>query len=539
MNSVATSRRISRTKLRSEGPPALNARATVFQVNRAEDSTSQQLEYVDEFASMYGTGNIILPPPYNPYKLFQVIERSNALRPCIDAYVTNVVKPGWEVAPMRREGKMNEGERSELLTFIDNANSEESFCAVMDKVIRDRESVGYGFLEIIRDVSGELSLLRHAKALITRLSPLVKQEVLVEYTIQRGRRVSTVKEFRKFRRFCQKVQGETVWFKEFGDPRKLNRTTGLFEHDPGYTAGNEATEIFHFKLPSNEPYGVPRWINQLPSVIGSREAEECNMRYFEDNTVPPMLLTVAGGRLTAQSFNELSRVLGAADVGKSRQNKIMLLEAVGVADNMDQNATPPTLKVEKLTDARQSDSLFKDYDEANMAKVRSAWRLGGVIVGQGGDANYANSQVAVALAESQVFGPDRSEIDEILNKMLVSHVRGLHMTSIKLVSRVPAITSPETTIKALTALNVMGGVTPRTAIVSANTFLQAELPEYPKKGEAGYEAWMDTPITITLRSAAKTQAEQSAKDQAAKDLEADGDIGLQVPEHGKEGEALP
>lgn len=539
MTTPSNSRRIKRTALRSDVAPRTSARGTIIQVQRQESDTSQQLELVDEFSSMYGTGDIILPPPYSPHKLFQVIERSNALRPCIDAYVTNVVKPGWEVAPMRREGKMNEGEKAELLTVVENANSQESLAAVMDKVIRDRESVGYGFIELIRDIGGEVTLIRHAQAIKTRLAPLVKQEVLVEYTILRGRREKQIKEFVRFRRFCQRVQGITVWFKEFGDPRKMNRNTGYIEGiDPGYTDGNEATEIFHFKMPSNEPYGVPRWINQLPSVVGSREAEECNMRYFEDNTVPPMMLTVAGGRLTSQSYQELTRMLTHADVGKNRQNKIMLLEAVGVSDNMDTNATPPTLKVEKLTDARQNDSLFEKYDSANMAKVRSAWRLGGVIVGQGGDANFANSQVAVALAESQVFGPDRSEIDEVLNKMIVANGRGLNMKTVKLVSRVPAITSPETTIKALTALNVMGGVTPRTAIISANTFLQAELPEYPKPGEDGYEDWMDMPISVYLRSTAKTHDEQAAKDQAAKDLEAEGNIGFIPPEKGQEGVTL-
>lgn len=531
------SRRIKRSRLRAE--PTVEARGTIFQVKRAEDDTSQQLEYVDEFALMYGTGDLILPPPYSPHKIFQIIERSNSIRPCIDAYVTNVVKPGWEVAPIRRDVKMNEGEKAELLSFVENANSQESLTAVMDKVIRDRESIGYGFLEVIRDISGELSLLRHAPAIITRLAPRHDKEVLVEYTIQRGRRVSVVKEFRKFRRFCQKVQGLTVWFKEFGDPRAMNRITGRFEHEEGYTPGQDATEIHHFKLPSNEPYGVPRWINHLPSVIGSRESEEVNMRYFEDNTVPPMFVTVAGGKLTSQSYRELTNMLTTGNIGRNRQNKIMLLEAVGTSDTMDGAATPIQLKIEKLTDARQSDSLFKNYDEANMAKVRSAWRLGGVLVGQGADANFANSQVAVALAEAQVFGPDRSELDEILNKCIVHSDPGLAMKSVSLVSRVPAITSPETTIKALTALNVMGGVTPRTAILSANTFLQAELPEYPEKGEAGYEEWMDQPIQVYLKSAATTHNEQAAKDQAAKDMEAEGDISQKVPEHGKEGETLP
>lgn len=527
-------RRTSRTALRGD----VEVRSTSFSTQRAENDTSQQLEYVDDFALMYGTGDLVLPPPYAPHRLFEVIERSSSLRPCIDAYVTNVVMTGWEIAPIRREAKMKDGEKMELQSFLENANSDEELRTVMAKVIRDRESVGYGFMEVIRDVTGEISLLRHAKAIMTRLAPLYDKEVLVSYTIARGRRVSTVQEYKKFRRFCQKVQGKTVWFKEFGDPRKLNRTTGAFEDQPAYTPGNDATEILHFRLPSNEPYGVPRWINNLPSVLGSREAEEVNMRYFQDNTVPPMMLTVAGGRLTAQSHKELTQMLNAGDIGKKRQNRIMLVEAVGTSDTMDGNGTPVQLKVEKLTDARQSDSLFKDYDAANMAKVRSSWRLGAVLVGMGADANFANSQVAVALAESQVFGPDRSELDEILNKKIFHGPSGMMLSSVRIVSRVPAITSPETTIKALTALNIMGAVTPRNAVIAANTFLQAELPEYPKKGEEGYEEWMDVPMPIT-NGGKTTHNEQQAKTDETKDIEATGNADLRVPEHGKEGEVLP
>jgi len=536
MSTLSSTRRITRSRLR--GSPEVEARSTIIQVQRAESDTSQQLEYIDEFALAYGSGDFILPPPYAIHRLFEVIENSNALRPCIDAYVTNVVRPGWEIAPIRRDAKVNEGEKAETQSFLENANADEDLPTVMAKVIRDRESVGFGFLEVIRDVSKELSLLRHAPAIITRLCPKHKTEVLVEYSIPRGRRVSTVKEYRKFRRFQQRVMGAVVYFKEFGDPRDMNRATGLFPEDPGYEPGNSATEIIHFKLPSNEPYGVPRWINQLPSIIGSRESEEVNMRYFQDNTVPPMMLTVAGGKLTNQSYKELTNMLSKGDVGKNRQNRIMLVEAVGVSDSMDGAGTPVQLKVEKLTDSRQSDALFKEYDQANMAKVRSAWRLGSVLVGMGADANYANSQVAVALAESQVFGPDRSELDEILNKKVFIGANGMKMKSVRIVSRVPAITSPETTIKALTALNVMGAVTPRTAVESANTFLQAELPEYPEKGQDGYEEWMDQPIQVFLKSAATTHNEQATKDAEAKKLEAGGDISQQQPEHGAEGEVL-
>lgn len=538
---VTTVKRVPRRMRTSEGK--VEARSTVIQVQRGASDTSRQIELIDEFSMIGGMDGLVIPTPYDVSRLFDIVEQSSALRPCIDAYVTNVVKPGWETTTTRREGKADAGEDNELQSFLEYANVEQGLIAVVELAVRDRETVGFGFIEVIRDASDSISLLRHAPALHTRLGIKHKDEVEVSYTIQRGRRVTTVREFRKFRKFIQRVNARTVWFKEFGDPRPMNRTTGLFAHEEGYTPGADATEIWHLKLPSNESYGVPRWVNQLPSVLGSREAEEVNMRYFQDNTVPPMMLTVSGGRLTAGSYQSLTQSL-IQNTGQDRQNRIMIVEAVGEGDSLDGKGSTIQMKVEKLTDARQSDALFGQYDAANMAKVRSAWRLGAVLVGLGNETNYANAQVAIALAEAQVFGPDRADLDELLNKLLVNGTRGLGLTSVKLVSRVPPITSPELVIKALTALNVMGGVTPRASIDAANTFLQTELPQYPKKGEEGYEDWMDTPITVSQRGKATTdklpvnQDLQNLKDDKTKELENGGNIQFQQPEHGQEGVTL-
>lgn len=530
-------RRITRTRLR-RSDPGITARATVIKVQRGEDSTSRQLTYQDEWATLAVGSDFILPTPYPVGALYSMIEESSILRPCIDAYVTNTVGTGWEIVPAVRGGKMNAGEANELQSFADNANSEESLCAVMSKVVEDREAVGFGFLEGIRDAAGRIALLRHAPSLYTRLGHKHEQEVLVSYSIQRGRRVTTVREFRKFRKFIQLVAGKYVYFREWGDPRRMDRTNGKFEGEPGYQPGRDATEILHFKLPSNDPYGVPRWISQLPSVLGAREAEEVNMRYFQDNTVPPMMLTVSGGRLTKSSYTELTKMLSAENIGRDRQNKIMLIEAVGDTDSLDKNGSPVQLRVEKLADQRQSDGLFAQYDTSNQDKVRQSWRLPGILVGKNSDSNYANAQVSVFLADSQVFGPGRDEIDEVLNKRVVFSESALGMKSVKLIGRVPTISSPENTIKTLTALNVMGGVTPRSAQLVANSVLQMELPPYPQPGEDGYEEWMDKPIALSRTGAATTHAEQDEKTDEIKGIEEDGNVGLRRPENGKEGEVL-
>lgn len=516
-------------------------RSTTFQIAQApEHSISRQIAFTDEFLGLASTmgATILLPTPYRIGWLFELIDQSNMLRQCIDAYVTNTVQTGWEIGPVARGVTVNANEEHELQSFIDNANSEESLAGVMAQVIRDRESCGFGFLEVIRDALGDVSLLRRAPAIYTRLCVKDPTDILVNYTISRGRRVSSVQEYRRFRRFMQIVNGEQVWFKEFGDPRRMDYTNGAFEGTDGFDPTRLATEIYHFKNPSNEAYGVPRWISQLPSIIGSREAEEVNMRYFQDNTVPPMLLMVGNGRLTQQSYKELTKNLNQVGIGKERQNKIMLLEAVGESDSLDGRNSPIELKVEKLSDTRQSDGLFKDYDEANMGKVRSSFRLPPVVVGMSQDVNFATASVSAFIAESQVFAPARDDIDEILNKRLVNGQRGLQMRSCKLVSRTPSITSPDMVIKTLTALNVMGAVTPRRAQEIANKMLQLEMEQYPKKGEEGHEDWMDKPIVFETKNsggvAGNTHAGQSTKDDDIKEDEADGNINQRKPKNGNQ-----
>jgi capsid portal protein len=313
----------------------------------------------------------------------------------------------------------------------------------------------------------------------------------------------------------------------------------LFQNEEGYTPGEDATEIYHFKLPSNEPYGMPRWISQTPSVLGSREAEMVNLHYFQDNTVPPLMLTVSGGRLTASSHQEITRILKEGK-GASRQNRIVLVEAVGEGDSLDSKATPVTLRVEKLASERPSDALFEGYDKNNRDKVRSAWRLPAIVVGQSADSNYANASVSLSVAETQVFGPERDDIDEVLNNKFLRGNNGLGLTSVKLKGRIPAINSADMTIKTLTALNVMGGVTPRTSQNIANQVLQNEIPEYPAPGEEGYEDWMDKPLAMTLRagSPTNTHVEQGAKTEEVKEIEGDGMVGFRRPENGSEAEVL-
>lgn len=500
---------------------------------RQRSDTSRQVD-VDYGMSIAG-GTTPLSTPYDIGKLYYLYETSNMLRQCVAAMVTNVALCGWEVVPAVKGVPIDPQEAEELQSFIDSPNSEETFTALHAKVVEDKETLGFSFVEVIRDKQGRPSIWRHAPAANTRLCPKDPNPVLVTYDVIRGPRTSVVREYRTFRIYVQETGGRRVYFKEMGDPRKLHADTGRFaSQEYPVPSDREATELIHFRFQSPDPYGLPRWINQIPSILGSREAEEVNLRYFEDNTVPPAILTVAGGRLTAESFRDLKKLLSNQGVGKERQNQILLLEAVPERESLDDKGTVQ-LKLDKLTDARPSDALFREYDESNQAKIRSSFRLPPVAIGLSQDTTFATANVSTFVAESQVYAPERQTYDEVYNKRLIESGIGLRLKTARIRSKNPAITNPETLLKALTALNVMGALTPRSAQIAAANALRTELVMYPEVGEEGYEEWMDIPIAITLRDSVKnTQNEQSVKDQSVKDVEDDGDVLPRAPEHGNE-----
>jgi len=138
-----------------------------------------------------------------------------------------------------------------------------------------------------------------------------------------------------------------------------------------------ATEILHFKLHNpRSAYGTPRWVGNLLSVLGTRQAEEVNFLYFENKSVPPLALLVSGGRLSAQSIPRIESFIENHIRGKKNFFKILILEAEsgGAGGSLDHTGRMK-IELRPLTGAQQSDALFQNYDERNHDKVGQSFRL--------------------------------------------------------------------------------------------------------------------------------------------------------------------
>lgn len=540
MSSSVTAKRVHR----APRSPVVTATLRSLSSNIQRTDTSRQID--SDYAMGALGGTTPLDPPYPLASLSTIFAQSNMLQQCVESYVTNIAMYGWEIVAANENTPIDKDEELLLQTFIDSPNSDESLRSIHANTVFFYEKFGHSYVEFIRDRKGRVSILRTAQPATIGVCPKSDVDVAVHYDVARGPRIVQVTEIKKFRIYRQQQGGKFVFFKEFGDPRKLDFRTGLFESpDNPVSPEYEATELLQFRQLSEDVYGVPRWLSQLPSILGSRESEEVNLRYFEDNTVPPMILSVAGGRLTGESFRQLKEVLNAQSVGKQRQNQIMLLEAVAERESLDDKGSTVTLKVDKLTDTRPQDALFTAYDTANQAKIRSAFRLPPVAVGLSQDITFATANVSTFVAETQVFGPERAKYDEVWNKRFVQHPQGLNLKTVVLRSKSPVVTNPEILIRSLTALNIMGAVTPRLARIAANDILQINLDPYPEKEEEGYEPWMDKPLIFATKTNSgnegidpagkgNTHAGQKIKPDDVKALEQDGDPSMQAPEHGSE-----
>lgn len=488
-----------------------------------------------------------LEPPYEPETLTMLLEHSNSLRQNIDAYVVNVHAHGHHYVPiidlnaddaneristLLWERKLREAgarqdladpheqvelpteeeveaarkeleekmrwERTRLRRFFDNCSLDESFEALRMRTAMDKETLGNGFWEVLRDESGRIAQFNYISAHTMRLLQLDKDAIEVEEKV----RVDDVTwgeviRRKRFRRYVQVIEDgkEPVYFKDLGDPRLVSSKTGcVFDstHQMRRTEGDDAlaaTEVLHFRIPSpRTAYGVPRWIGQLLSVLGSRQVDEVNFTYFDNKSVPPLLVTIADGRMTQEAVESMRTHIDSEIKGKRNFHKILVIEAVTDREPGQQHSGRARIDVKPLTMAQHNDALFQKYDERNMDKVGMAFRLPRMLRGDIRDFNRSTADAALEFAEMQVFAPEREDFDFVINRRVLP-LLGIRFWRFR--SNSPTLTDPVEQGKLITEMTKEGVLTPAEARQEAEKVLNRELPNIPAP-------WTRQPIPLTL-----------------------------------------
>ena len=369
---------------------------TVFYEQRVEKSDKgEQLD-----SSMQASASDWIPHPVDMRGLKALVDNSTILPQCIRAYKSNIAGFGISVRYAEDyDTEMTEmkAEWDALQKIIALLNMDMQTKEVFESVIRDRETYGIAYCEVIRNQMQEVAELQFIvdTPSIDMTYPL--QPYVDIHYFYKGELIPPKKTYRRFR---QNVGGKTVYFKEFGDPRIMDKRDGKYmgETDEAIGIDDQANEIIEFRIGSM-PYGEVRWIGQVLTVDGNRRAEVLNNSYFRHGRHTPLMILVKGGTLTDSAFTKLREYMEGIE-GESGQHSFLVLET----DTLETTAAftnqeKPEVEIKDLAAILQKDELFQEYQENGRKKAQSAFLLPDLYVGYTTDFNRATAQTAMEVTE--------------------------------------------------------------------------------------------------------------------------------------------
>ena len=221
--------------------------------------------------------------------LRQMVKHSTILPQCIRAYKNNIAGFGIGIRYVEDVEETPEmaAEFKRAEEIVELLNTEQDTKEVFEDVIEARETYGIAYLEVIRNLAGEVVQIEFIKETpsVSKTKPLDPYIPSVYY--HHGQQVERKKRYCKYK---QEIGGKTVYFKEFGDPRIMDRRDGLYlQEGKSIDLDNQANEIMEFAI-GTEPYGEVRWIGQVLGVDGSRRAEGLNNNYFVNGRHTPLMI---------------------------------------------------------------------------------------------------------------------------------------------------------------------------------------------------------------------------------------------------------
>jgi PBSX family phage portal protein len=387
----------------------------------------------DQFVSLYvasGTNNVVLPPPYLPDQLLSFVYHNNILNQCVEAMEVNVDGTGHSFVPIDDDITASPDEEKRMKEFFDEPYPGTSFVQIRRKLRRDLEGIGYAALEVLTNINGDILGLRNVDSHNLRFVRLDDPVMVTKQVVRDGKPVD-LQMLDRERRFMQRIGNKFIYYREFGSTREVDKTTGRWANeDEEIPPENRGGQLLMFGICPDitSPYSVPRWINELPSVIGNRKAEEQNLEYLDAGGVPPAIVFVQGGTLAGQAAEQLRNYLSGKNKSKHRA---VVVEAQSSSGSMESAGTV-SVTVERFGSEKIRDAMFNQYDQNTGEHIRIGFRLPALFLGKTDNYNYATAVVAYMVAEEQVFQPERTQFDEIINKKIL---RAMGIKTIKMQSK--------------------------------------------------------------------------------------------------------
>lgn len=515
----------------------------VFKVDGDEEDrpgSSQLPQTPEEQMQLFTQASSLAYPLGDPAYIIFLFEHSSALRQNIDAYCVNIHGFGDRLEPVidlesedaddkvrdllwlravdtaeEQEGTVEppvpgdaevEAEKKRLQTamrleklrieqFLSQCCLDRSFTQLRMETCQDLELLGNAYWEVERNDRGRIMGFNLIPAFTIRLMPKDQEPRPIVIKMRRGVDITTQAVKKHYsRRFVQVVNNAQRYFKEFGDERTISAKRGTYHKDvdallAADPTGEPAAELIHFAIHSSRsPYGIPRWIGTMLTLIGLREEEETNRDYWENKSVPPLAITATGVRLQDGAAQRIESAIGNRTKGKKNFHKALVIEGSPIL-GPDGKQARAEIKFWPLMDAQLKEALHQGYDLRCTDKTGQTFRMPRPLRGDIQDVNRAAYEAALEFAELQVFGPERQRFDDFINRVLFVAM-GFSLWTY--VSKGP-MPRDSAAVADLIVKMAGAGLTFNQAFAMMSDVFNKPVPEIE-------EPWADLPINLVLKA---------------------------------------
>lgn len=312
----------------------------------------------------------------------------------------------------KRERREIEWQTEALRELFEYPNDDMPFTEVMFLVKTDEETVGNGYLEIVRNAAGRIMEMHHVPAVTVRRRLMKAADANNQkYEMAYG--------------YIQIRGAQKKYFKEFGDSRVMDAYSGKW-HDGSepLEIARRSSEILHFQNydPTSQYYGAPRYVPSSTAIAGNRQSAIRNVSFFENDAVPRMALLISGGRLTGDSMQQVEDFVRGKARGTDQAHRVMIIQVEPHKVGFQQQGKV-MVELKPLTVGVTEDASFSQYRKDNDEEIREGFGLGQIFFTSEG-ANRANAQVAREITNEQEFEPDRLAKEYIVNQTIVCDFLG-------------------------------------------------------------------------------------------------------------------
>ena len=367
--------------------------------------------------------NGLVNPPLDLAQLAAFYNESTWHRNAVRVKARDLVGHSWTLEPEFAEDAEPAGapvEKEQLDTFFWNGGVDgfaqveriddpvplySSLSEVLEKVLIDLDTIGNGYLAVIRDdrASGAPTWFAHVQGARMRLH---KDRVRCRWEGDRERH----------------------WFKRFGLEVDVHVKDGRVHSLGSLAVTDRAPELIHFSTytPTDDYYGLPNVTPAIGGMVMDLLARDFNIKFFGNNAIPQYAVILEGleGGLSEETENTIKEFFSTAN---ARPHSTLALSSPS-----SPTGEKGTIRFEKLAvEIKEGHFRLLREDARNEVLVAHAvpgYRLGLAITGQLGGSNITEAD---EIYKAEEIDPRREMLEERINRLIIRQGFGIENWSLR------------------------------------------------------------------------------------------------------------